>query len=82
MPTADELINAHTTELLASVMAAAGAAPATALRGCGALLEGLTFSGRVTAVKEAVLADLPDPYPAFAERSSTRPCADPSSPAG
>nr|WP_206325664.1 MULTISPECIES: DNA alkylation repair protein [unclassified Streptomyces] len=48
-------------------MAAAGAAPATALRGCGALLEGLAFSRRVTAVKEAVLADLPDAYPAFAE---------------
>lgn len=67
MPTADELINPRTTDLLASVMAAAGAAPARALRGCGALLEGLPFSRRVTTVKEAVLADLPDAYPAFAE---------------
>ncbi|ELS57052.1 hypothetical protein [Streptomyces viridochromogenes] len=67
MPTADELINPRTTDLLASVMAAAGAAPATALRGCGALLEGLAFSRRVTTVKEAVLADLPDAYPAFAD---------------
>ncbi|PCG83130.1 DNA alkylation repair protein [Streptomyces sp. WZ.A104] len=67
MPTADELINPRTTDLLASVMAAGGAAPATALRGCGALLEDLAFSRRVTAVKEAVLADLPDAYPAFAD---------------
>ncbi|MEU2182694.1 DNA alkylation repair protein [Streptomyces thermolilacinus] len=67
MPTADELINPRTTDLLASVMAAAGAAPATALRGCGTRLEGLTFSRRVTTVKEAVLADLPDAYPAFAD---------------
>ncbi|WP_432157442.1 MULTISPECIES: DNA alkylation repair protein [unclassified Streptomyces] len=66
MPTADELINPRTTDLLASVMAAAGAAPATALHGVGALLEDLTFSRRVTAVKEAVLTDLPDDYPAFA----------------
>ncbi|KAB1139561.1 DNA alkylation repair protein [Streptomyces luteolifulvus] len=67
MPTADELINAHTADRLATVIAAAGAAPATALRDCGALLEGLAFSRRVTAVKEAVLADLPDAYPAFAD---------------
>ncbi|WP_374985445.1 DNA alkylation repair protein [Streptomyces fradiae] len=67
MPTADELINSRTTDLLASVMAAAGAAPATTLRGCGALMEGLAFSRRVAAVKEAVLTDLPDAYPAFAD---------------
>ncbi|MEU6756811.1 DNA alkylation repair protein [Streptomyces sp. NPDC046685] len=67
MPTADELINPRTTDALASVMEAAGAAPATALRRCGALVEGLAFSRRVTTVKEAVLADLPDAYPAFAD---------------
>ncbi len=66
MPTADELLNAHTTEALADVMTVAGAPPAAALRGCGARLDGLTFSQRVTAVKEAVLADLPDDYPNFA----------------
>ncbi|MEW2634566.1 DNA alkylation repair protein [Streptomyces sp. NPDC048389] len=66
MPTAEELLNAHTTDELALVMTAAGCAPATALRGCGARLDGLTFSGRVAAVKEAVLADLPDDYPGFA----------------
>lgn len=67
MPTADELINAHTTGRLASVMAAAGAAPATAIHDCGTRLEGLAFSRRVTTVREAVLADLPDAYPAFAD---------------
>ncbi|APU43393.1 hypothetical protein [Streptomyces sp. TN58] len=66
MPAADELINPRTTDRLASVTAAAGAASATALRGCGALLKGSTFSRRVTTVKKAVLADLPDAYPAFA----------------
>ncbi|MFI1940884.1 DNA alkylation repair protein [Streptomyces purpureus] len=66
MPTADELIDARTTDELASVMTAAGAAPATAIRDSGPLLEGLPFSLRVTAVKEAVLNDLPDGYPAFA----------------
>ncbi|MFE0038334.1 DNA alkylation repair protein [Streptomyces sp. NPDC059015] len=67
MPTADELINPHTTDRLASVMAAAGAPQATAIHDCGPLLDGLTFSERVDAVKEAVLADLPDTYPDFAE---------------
>ncbi|UNZ21253.1 DNA alkylation repair protein [Streptomyces sp. 891-h] len=66
MPTADELINERTTGLLASAMAAAGAAPATAIHNCAAQLEGLAFSRRVTAVKEAVLADLPEDYPTFA----------------
>lgn len=66
MPTADELINARTTHQLASVMAEAGGGPASAIRDCGTSLEGLAFSRRVTAVKEAVLADLPDDYPAFA----------------
>ncbi|MFG3310028.1 DNA alkylation repair protein [Streptomyces wuyuanensis] len=67
MPTADELINAHTAGTLASVMAAAGASPARALHDCGRLLEGLTFSRRVTTVRDAVLADLPETYPAFAD---------------
>ncbi|MFE1577216.1 DNA alkylation repair protein [Streptomyces fradiae] len=67
MPTADELINPRTTDLLASVMAAAGAAPAAALRGCGAQLDELPFGRRVTTVRDAVLADLPDAYPAFAD---------------
>ncbi|MHC5699850.1 DNA alkylation repair protein [Streptomyces sp. PKU-MA01144] len=66
MPTADELIDARTTDELASVLAAAGGGPASAVRDCGAALAGLAFSLRVTAVKEAVLADLPDGYPAFA----------------
>ncbi|MEV0961487.1 DNA alkylation repair protein [Streptomyces sp. NPDC049910] len=66
MPTADELINARTTDQLASVMADAGSGRSSTIAGCGTALEGLAFSRRVTTVKEAVLADLPDDYPAFA----------------
>ncbi|GAA3503268.1 DNA alkylation repair protein [Streptomyces prasinosporus] len=65
MPTADELLNTRTLTDLATVMTASGAAPAEHLRGCGTRLAGLGFSGRVTAVKEAVLADLAEDYPAF-----------------
>ncbi|UYQ60205.1 DNA alkylation repair protein [Streptomyces peucetius] len=66
MPTVDELINTQTTDGLAAVMTAAGSTPATALRGCGARLDGLTVGQRVATVKEAVLADLPDDYAGFA----------------
>ncbi|MCP3757237.1 DNA alkylation repair protein [Streptomyces sp. TBY4] len=68
MPTADELLSADIVRDLADCLAAAnGGTPTGQLRRCGALLAGLTFSGRVTAVKEAILADLPDAYPDFAE---------------
>ncbi|WP_327255844.1 DNA alkylation repair protein [Streptomyces sp. NBC_01244] len=68
MPTADELLSADIVRDLADCLDAAnGGTSAGQLRRCGALLAGLTFSGRVTAVKEALLADLPDDYPAFAE---------------
>ncbi|WP_306806463.1 hypothetical protein [Streptomyces sp. DH12] len=60
MPTAEELLDARTIGALADVMAAAGAPPAASLREAGARLDGLSFSGRVAAVRQAVLADLPD----------------------
>ncbi|GAA4686245.1 DNA alkylation repair protein [Streptomyces chumphonensis] len=77
MPTADELLDAPTTVRLAAVMLRAGAPSTTALRDCGAGLPDLTFSGRVAAVRDAVLADLPGTYPGFSSvvRAALRdPC--------
>ncbi|MFD3541158.1 DNA alkylation repair protein [Streptomyces sp. NPDC058662] len=66
MPTADELLSADTVTTLARLLARAGgrrSAPALLAR-AGAL-DGLTYSGRVAAVRDAVLADLPADWPGF-----------------
>ncbi|MFD3757069.1 DNA alkylation repair protein [Streptomyces sp. NPDC058622] len=66
MPTADELLSADTVSNLARLLARAARRPdSPALRARAATLGGLAFSGRVTAVRDAVLADLPDDWPAF-----------------
>ncbi|MFD4918694.1 DNA alkylation repair protein [Streptomyces virginiae] len=66
MPTADELLSADTVTTLARLLADAGGRRSSpALRARAATLDGLTFSGRVTAVRDAVLDDLPDTWPAF-----------------
>ncbi|MEF2529223.1 MULTISPECIES: DNA alkylation repair protein [Streptomyces] len=70
MPTADELLSAHTVQDLARRLAPAAGPrppgrPAPALEACASSLDGLTFSGRVAAVRDAALADLPDDWAAF-----------------
>lgn len=68
MPLADEMIGAGTVAGLAECLERSGrVADAAETRRCGTALDGLSFSGRVTAVRDAVLADLPGGYPAFAE---------------
>ncbi|MFC9584568.1 DNA alkylation repair protein [Streptomyces yangpuensis] len=66
MPTADELLSADTVTTLARLLARAGgrrSAPALTAR--AAALDGLTYSGRVAAIRDAVLADLPEDWPGF-----------------
>ncbi|MFJ6053883.1 DNA alkylation repair protein [Streptomyces sp. NPDC092307] len=66
MPTADELLSADTVTTLARLLARAGGRRSSpALRARADALDGLTFSGRVAAVRDAVLDDLPDTWPAF-----------------
>ncbi|MEV8532892.1 DNA alkylation repair protein [Streptomyces sp. NPDC051211] len=66
MPTADELLSADTVSNLARLLArAAGRHTSPALDACAAALDRLTYSGRVKAVRDAVLADLPDDWPGF-----------------
>ncbi|MGW7053955.1 DNA alkylation repair protein [Streptomyces sp. NPDC054887] len=75
MPSADELLNAQTLTRLARCLTRADAGvTAAALRGCGAGLDGLRFTERVALVRDAVLADLPADFPAFARvlRSALR----------
>ncbi|MFD9458458.1 DNA alkylation repair protein [Streptomyces sp. NPDC059985] len=67
MPTADELLSADTVSNLARKLARAARAPrCPALLTCAGALDGLGYGARVTAVRDAVLADLPDDWPAFA----------------
>ncbi|MEU9084735.1 DNA alkylation repair protein [Streptomyces sp. NPDC048357] len=66
MPTADELLSAETVSTLARLLARAGGRrSAPALRARADALDGLTYSGRVGAVRDAVLADLPEDWPGF-----------------
>ncbi|MGW5850962.1 DNA alkylation repair protein [Streptomyces sp. NPDC055254] len=66
MPTADELLSADTVTTLARLLARAGGRRSSpALRAVADALDGLTFSGRVAAVRDAVLADLPADWPGF-----------------
>lgn len=66
MPTADELLSAETVTTLARLLARAGGRRSSpAVRARADALDGLTYSGRVTAVRDAVLADLPADWPAF-----------------
>ncbi|MFF0447363.1 DNA alkylation repair protein [Streptomyces sp. NPDC004609] len=66
MPTADELFSAETVGDLADRLTRArGGAGAAHLRRCAGLLDGLTFSGRVAAIRDAVLADLPEDFGGF-----------------
>ncbi|MBT2543805.1 DNA alkylation repair protein [Streptomyces sp. ISL-44] len=66
MPTADELLSAETVRNLARLLArAAGRRTSPALRARADALDGLTYSGRVAAVRDAVLADLPEDWAAF-----------------
>ncbi|WP_415948349.1 DNA alkylation repair protein [Streptomyces sp. KLOTTS4A1] len=68
MPSADELLDADTVAALARCLTRAGGGIAMReTRGCGAALDGLSFTERVAVVKNAVLADLPADYPAFAK---------------
>ncbi|MDX3540448.1 DNA alkylation repair protein [Streptomyces sp. MB09-01] len=66
MPTADELLSAETVSTLALLLARAGGRRSSpALRARAGALDGLTYSGRVGAVRDAVLADLPEDWPGF-----------------
>ncbi|WP_327414556.1 DNA alkylation repair protein [Streptomyces sp. NBC_01233] len=66
MPTADELLSAETVTTLARLLARAGGRRSSpALRARADALDGLSFSGRVGAVRDAVLADLPEDWPGF-----------------
>ncbi|OEJ35715.1 DNA alkylation repair protein [Streptomyces subrutilus] len=66
MPTADELLSAQTVSDLARRLAdAAGRRTSPALRARAGALDGLSYSARVAAVRDAVLADLPGDWPAF-----------------
>lgn len=66
MPTADELLSAETVRTLARLLARAGGRrSAPALRARADALDGLSYSGRVAAVRDAVLADLPADWPGF-----------------
>ncbi|MGW4031572.1 DNA alkylation repair protein [Streptomyces sp. NPDC004838] len=67
MPTADELIGETTVgELAERLTRSNGGIPAEEVARRAARLTGLSFSGRVAAVRDAVLADLPEEYTAFA----------------
>ncbi|WP_149181266.1 DNA alkylation repair protein [Streptomyces sp. TRM49041] len=66
MPTADELLGADTVAGLARCLTRANGTPAEETRRRAGRLDGLGFSERVTAVRDAVLADLPTAYPDFA----------------
>ncbi|MFJ8429944.1 DNA alkylation repair protein [Kitasatospora sp. NPDC094019] len=66
MPTAAEMIAPHTVAALARCLARTGPGVTTdALDSCGAALDRLGFRERVTAIRDAVLADLPPGYPEF-----------------
>jgi 3-methyladenine DNA glycosylase AlkC len=66
MPTADELLSADTVAGLAGHLSRAGGGlPVPRLRERAAALDGLSYSGRVAAVRDAVLADLPEDYARF-----------------
>ncbi|MEU6309950.1 DNA alkylation repair protein [Streptomyces sp. NPDC047014] len=66
MPTADELLSAETVTHLARLLArAAGSRSAPALLERARSLDGLSYSGRVAAIRDAVLADLPADWPGF-----------------
>ncbi|MFJ9079862.1 DNA alkylation repair protein [Streptomyces sp. NPDC102278] len=66
MPTADELLSADTVSNLAGLLARAARAPRSrALAARAGSLDGLGFGARVAAVRDAVLADLPEDWPAF-----------------
>ncbi|MFF4320316.1 DNA alkylation repair protein [Streptomyces sp. NPDC001568] len=66
MPTADELLSADTVSNLARTLARAARAPRSpALLTCAGALDGLGYGARVAAVRDAVLADLPDEWPTF-----------------
>ncbi|MGW0396143.1 DNA alkylation repair protein [Streptomyces sp. NPDC003042] len=68
MPSADELLGADTVADLARCLTRAGdGITALETRGCGAALDGLSFTERVAVIRNAVLADLPADYPAFAD---------------
>jgi 3-methyladenine DNA glycosylase AlkC len=66
MPWADELLGSETVSALADRLVGAGAV-ADRTRACADALDGLTFSGRVAAVRDAVLADLPNGFGPFAD---------------
>ncbi|GAA2458938.1 DNA alkylation repair protein [Streptomyces lavendulocolor] len=67
MPLADELLGADTVAGLAACLVRAGdGITARETRACGAVLDGLSFTGRVALIRDAVLADLPPDYPDFA----------------
>ncbi|WP_175407710.1 DNA alkylation repair protein [Streptomyces sp. TRM64462] len=66
MPLADELLGAATVDALADRLTRAlDGRPADAVRRCATALDGLSFSARTAAVRDAVLTDLPDAYPDF-----------------
>ncbi|CAM5478674.1 DNA alkylation repair protein [Streptomyces avidinii] len=66
MPTADELLSADTVSNLARTIARASRGHrAPALLARAGNLDGLGFGARVAAVRDAVLADLPEDWPAF-----------------
>lgn len=66
MPTADELLSADTvTDLARRLARAAGRRTSPAVHARAVALDGLTYSARVAAVRDAVLADLPGDWPAF-----------------
>jgi 3-methyladenine DNA glycosylase AlkC len=68
VPSADELLGAATAADLARCLTRAGdEISAQQTRRCGAALGGLSFTERVTLIRNAVLADLPADYPAFAD---------------
>ena len=67
MPTAEELLGVGSVvRLVACLEVAAPDWPLVALRGCVAGLGPLAFRERVDAVRDALLADLPDEYGQFA----------------
>ncbi|MEU5400264.1 DNA alkylation repair protein [Streptomyces sp. NPDC005963] len=67
MSLAERLLNAETTAALARCLLRTGHdVTAAHVRTCGDRLDGLSFTGRVTAIRDAVLADLPTDYPTFA----------------
>ncbi|MER5934895.1 DNA alkylation repair protein [Streptomyces sp. NPDC002054] len=66
MPTADELLSADTVRELARLLAAAAGRPASpTVLTCADALDGLSYSARVAAIRDAVLADLPADWPGF-----------------